>query len=255
MPRPSHGDDRWRVLGDYRLTRELQRRGFPVNHKKVHCIMRELGLLKKPKHRWVRITESNHGRRIYPNLVKNLAVTGPPPAWVADITYFGVWQAFLYLAVILDLFVSRGYAISLYVNTARCLVTLRMGIGDRCPQEGIIHHSDRTRYAACDYMAMLFMYGFRISMARKGYPYDNAAAESFIKTLENKKVCLWGYRTLEDVQIRLSFFIREVYNRKQLHAFLGYRLPVEFERLFYKAQNLYPTAPERCSRIYTGYFC
>jgi len=90
-------------------------------------------------------------------------------------------------------------------------------------------------------MAMLLMYGFRISMERKGYPYDNAAAESFIKTLENKKVCLRGCRTLEDVKIRLSFFIREVYNRNRLDAFLGYRLPVEFEGLFYKAQNLYPT--------------
>jgi transposase InsO family protein len=230
--------------GYRRVTQELRRRGEPSNHKKVLRIMRERGLLKKPKRRWVQTTDSNHGHRIYPNLLQNLAVTGPNQAWVADITYIGIWNAFVYLAVILDLFARRavGYAISRHIDTALCLEALRMAIADRRPPEGIIHHSDRgVQYASHDYVDVLLMHGFKISMARKGNPYDNAAAESFIKTLKNEEVYLWEYRTLEDVQIRLPFFIQEVYNRKRLHSSLGYRPPVEFEELFLN-QNPCPTA-------------
>jgi transposase InsO family protein len=78
-------------------------------------------------------------------------------------------------------------------------------------------------------------------MSRKGNPYDNAAAESFLKTLKVEEIYLWEYQTLEDVQIRLPFFIREVYNRKRLHSSLGYRPPVEFEGLFLNNQNPCPT--------------
>jgi putative transposase len=93
-----------------------------------------------------------------------------------------------------------------------------------------------------DYIEMLIKYGFLISMSRKGNPYDNATAESFFKTLKVEEVYLWEYRTLEDVQIRLPFFIQEVYNRKRLHSSLGYRPPVEFEELFFKNHKPWPTA-------------
>jgi putative transposase len=230
--------------GYRRVTQELHRRGRPVNHKKVHRIMRERGLLKKPKRRWIRTTDSNHGHRVYPNLLQNLAVTSPNQAWAADITYIGIRSAFVYLAVILDIFARRavGYAISRHIDTALCLEALQMAIIDRHPPEGIIHHSDRgVQYASHDYVEVLLKHGFRISMSRKGNPYDNAAAESFIKTLKNEEVYLWEYQTLEDVQIRLPFFIQEVYNRKRLHSSLGYRPPVEFEEMF-STQNPCPTA-------------
>ena len=229
--------------GYRRVTQELHRRGKPVNHKKVHRIMRERGLLKRPKRRWVRTTDSNHGHRIYPNLVQDLAVTGPNQAWAADITYIGIRNAFVYLAVILDLFARRavGYAVSRNIDTVLCLEALQMAIADRRPPEGIIHHSDRgVQYASHDYVEMLLKHGFRISMSRKGNPYDNAAAESFFKTVKVEEVYLWEYRTLEDVQIRLPFFIQEVYNRKRLHSALGYRPPVEFEEMF-STQNPCPT--------------
>jgi len=100
--------------GYRRVTRELYRRGFPVNHKKVLRIMKQQGLTRKPKRRWVRTTDSNHPHRVYPNLVQNLLVTGPNQVWVADITYIGIRSGFVYLAVILDLFARRavGQALS-----------------------------------------------------------------------------------------------------------------------------------------------
>jgi putative transposase len=231
--------------GYRRVTRELHRRGKPDNHKKVHRIMRERGLLKKPKRRWVKTTDSIHNHRIYPNLILNLAVTGPNQVWSADITYISIRNAFVYLAVILDLFARRavGYAISRNIDTVLCLEALQMAIENRQTPEGIIHHSDRgVQYASHDYVKMLLKHGFRISMSRKGNPYDNAATESFFKTLKVEEVYLWEYRTLEDVKIRLPFFIQEVYNRKRLHSSLGYRPPVEFEELFFNNHTPCPTA-------------
>lgn len=231
--------------GYRRVTHELHRRGIPGNHKKVLRIMRQRGLLRKTRRRWVKTTNSDHSHRIYPNLIENLIVTGPNQVWAADITYIGIRNAFVYLAVILDLFARRaiGYAISRNIDTALCLEAMSMAIVHRHPSKGVIHHSDRgVQYASHDYIETLLKYGFLISMSRKGNPYDNATAESFFKTVKVEEVYLWEYRTLEDVQIRLPFFIQEVYNRKRLHSSLGYRPPVEFEKLFIKNQNPCPTA-------------
>lgn len=231
--------------GYRRVTREVHRRGISVNHKKVLRIMRERGITRKTKRRWIKTTDSRHSHRIYPNLIKNLVVTVPNQVWTADITYIGIRNGFVYLAVILDLFARRaiGYSISRNIDTALCLAALTMAIAHRKPSKGVIHHSDRgIQYASYEYVAVLLQYDFLISMSRKGNPYDNATTESFFKTLKVEEVYLWEYRTLEDVQIRLPFFIQEVYNCKRLHSSLGYRPPVEFEELFFKNQKPWPTA-------------
>jgi putative transposase len=207
--------------------------------------MRQRGLLRKSKRRWIKTTDSRHGYRIYPNLIKNFVVTAPNQVWTADITYIDIRNGFVYLAIILDLFARRaiGYAISRNIDTALCLATLTMAIAHRKPPKGVIHHSDQgVQYASHDYVEALLQCGFLISMSRKGNPYDNATTESFFKTLKVEEVYLWEYRTIEDVQIRLPFFIQEVYNRKRLYSSLGYRPPVEFEKLFFKNQKPCPIA-------------
>ena len=153
----------------------------------------------------------------------------------------GPYLAFVYLAVILDLFSRKaiGYAMSRHIDTALCLGALHMALSTRNPRAGVIHHSDQgVQYASHDYVATLIEHGCLISMARKGNPYDNAAAESFMKTLKVEEVYLWEYQSLADVEWRLPYFIEQVYNRKRLHSSLGYRPPVEFEELY--ASNSHP---------------
>lgn len=149
-------------------------------------------------------------------------------------------KAFAYLSVILDLFSRKtiGYAISTKIDTALCLNAFKMALLTRNPSRGIIHHSDQgVQYASGDYVDLLKLYGFKISMSRKGNPYDNAFAESFIKTLKTEEVYLWEYSSLADVEKRLPYFIEHVYNQKRLHSSLGYRSPDEFEKLHLKTEN------------------
>ncbi len=223
--------------GYRRITAQLHREGIRANHKKILRIMRERGLLCKPKRRYVRTTDSNHKYRVYPNLVKDYTVTAINQVWIADITYIRILTAFVYLAVILDLFSRKaiGYAISRSIDTALSLEALEMAIAGRNPPKGVIHHSDQgVQYAANDYVSILHTQGFQVSMSRKGNPYDNAVAESFIKTLKTEEVYLWEYQTIADVERRLPYFIKQVYNQKRLHSSLGYRPPDEYEEIFLK---------------------
>lgn len=226
--------------GYRRATAQLHREGVQVNHKKVLRIMRERGLLCKPRRRYISTTDSNHKYRIYPNLLKECTVTTINQVWIADITYIRIPTAFVYLAVILDLFSRKaiGYAISRNIDTALSIEALQMAIDSRMPPKGVIHHSDQgVQYAANDYVDLLQSHGFLISMARKGNPYDNAVAESFMKTLKTEEVYLWEYQTLADVERRLPYFIEQVYNQKRLHSSLGYRPPDEYEEMILKNQN------------------
>jgi len=229
--------------GYRRVTQQLHREHIKVNHKKVLRIMRERNLIRKRKRRFIRTTNSTHTYRIYPNLLQNRPITALNQVWAADITYIRIMTAFVYLAVIVDLCSRKaiGYCISRNLDTALCVSALSMALTHRNPPQGVIHHSDRgVQYASREYVNLLLSHKFLISMARKGNPFDNAAVESFIKTLKTEEVYLWEYRTLADVQKRVPYFIEQVYNQKRLHSSLNYRPPNEFEQLFLSTQQLQP---------------
>ena len=219
--------------GYRRVTYQLRREGYKINHKRVARLMREQSLQCQVKRRWVKTTDSDHGYRIYPNLIKELKITGGNQVWVADITYIRIMTGFLYLAVVLDLFSRKviGWALSEHIDAQLTLTALRVALDDRGSVEGCIHHSDRgVQYACHVYVEELEAAKIRISMARKGNPYDNAAAESFMKTLKCEEVYLWDYHNVEDVKRRIPYFLQEVYNQKRLHSALGYVTPEEFEQ-------------------------
>lgn len=222
---PSYG---WR-----RMTAELQRRGWGVNHKRVYRRMREDNLLCLRKRKFVVTTDSAHGLPVYPNLARTRRLTGLDQLWVADLTYIRLELEFVYLAVILDAFSRRviGWALERTLEAGLTLQALRMALARRRPAPGLVHHSDRgVQYASRDYTQLLQDRGIQISMSRKGNPWDNAACESFLKTLKYEEVYRTEYRDLADARASLGAFLEKVYNQKRLHSALGYLPPAEFER-------------------------
>jgi len=218
--------------GYRRVTEQLKHDLVVINHKKVLRLMRESDLLCRARRKRVKTTDSKHHFPRYPNLIKDVVVSGMNQVWLADITYIRIRSGFVYLSAILDAYSRRaiGYAISTGLETSLTLRALRMAITARNPAPGVIHHSDQgVQYASEIYVEELRRHGFRISMARSGNPYENATIESFFKTLKYEEVYLFDYETLADVLERIPYFIEEVYNRKRLHSALGYVSPVNFE--------------------------
>jgi len=218
--------------GYRRVTRQLQRDGWDVNHKRVLRVMREESLLCRLKKRFVTTTNSGHAHRVYPNLLANRALNGLNQAWVADMKDIRLPTTFVYLAAILDAYSRRciGWALSRWIDTRLTVAALEMALVRRRPLPGFIHHSDRgVQYAAGEYVARLETAGAQISMSAAGNPYDNAKAESFFKTLKREEVYLKEYRNFEEAEANLERFIEAVYNTKRLHSSLGYLPPIEFE--------------------------
>ena len=218
--------------GYRRMCAELKRREQPANHKRVLRIMREEGLLCRRRRKFVRTTNSGHGFKVYPNLAKEMKPTGTDQLWVADITYIRLLHEFVYLAVILDGFSRRviGWELGPTLEGQLALGALGLALRSRRISPGLIHHSDRgVQYASTDYVDLLTQHGIQISMSRKGNPYDNAKAESFMKTLKYEEVYRSEYRDEQDVRRGIKRFLVKVYNEKRLHSALGYLPPNEFE--------------------------
>lgn len=185
-----------------------------MKHKRVLRIMREESLLCQIKKRFAGVTtNSRHGFPVYPNLLAEVTLSAPDQAWVVDFTYIRLRSAFVYLACILDAFSRRcvGWYLSREMNTQMTSRALQQAIRERCPQPGLIHHSDRgVHYASHDYIAPLQVIGARISMSAVGNPYDNAKAESFFKTLKQEEVYLKEYNSFADAEQNLTTFIEKV---------------------------------------------
>ena len=218
--------------GRPRITAELKRRGWEVNHKRVHRILREDNLLCLRRRKFVVTTDSRHALRIYPNLARQMVLTDVDQLWRADITYVRLQEEFVFLSVILDAYSRRviGWALNRTLENDLALTALRMALSRRSIGPGLVHHSDRgVQYASRDYTDLLQSQGIQISMSRKGNPWDNAACESFMKTLKYEEVYRSEYRDLAEARSSIGQFLERIYNRKRLHSALGYVPPVEFE--------------------------
>jgi putative transposase len=220
------------AYGYRRITAELRQRGFDVNHKRVLRMMREDNLLCVRQRAFVVTTDSRHNLPVYANLAGTITPAAINQLWTADITYIRLRTEFVYLAVVLDAFSRRviGWALGRTLEAGLAVAALRMALTERQPAPGLVHHSDRgVQYASRDYTELLKNNKAVISMSRKGNPYDNAACESFMKTLKYEEVFRSEYRDLQEAHLSIREFLEKIYNQKRLHSGLGYVPPAEFE--------------------------
>jgi putative transposase len=231
-----------RFYGYRRVTMALKRHGMVVNAKKTQRLMREDNLLAQRKAPFLKTPADRPSAfLIVPNLVRGLVPSAPDQIWVADITYVHLARSFAYLAVILDAFSRKavGWAFEDTLDASLAIAALDTALDARKPQSGsLIHHSDRgVQYASIAYRHRLAHHDITISMSRPGNPFDNAKAESFMKTLKTEEINGTAYVDINDARRRINGFIAEVYNKDRLHSALGYQSPLEFEAAFAQKQN------------------
>ena len=227
----SHG-----IYGSPRITTELHEKGIPCSKKRIARLMRVNNIMAKTRRRFKATTNSRHTLAVAPNLIqKEFSVNEAYKVWVSDITYIRLLSGFVYLAVIIDVFSRKcvGWCLDRDIDAQLTLNALGMALDNRKGMDltGLVHHSDQgVQYASIAYTDRLKESGIQISMSRKGNPYDNAFAESFMKTLKYEEVYLNEYESFMDAHGNIERFIEDVYNRKRLHSGIGYRTPDEVEK-------------------------
>jgi putative transposase len=230
--RQAFRDSRGRY-GAPRVHEELQAQGVQTSRKRIARLMRQDGLVARPRRRFIRTTDSRHGYGTAPNrLQRNFTPERPNRTWAADITYIWTAQGWLYLAVVLDLFSRKvvGWAMEPYLDQRLALKALRMAITTRNPAAGLVHHSDRgVQYACTEYQRTLLEAEIAPSMSRKGDCWDNAPVESFFSSLKHELVHRQAFSTHAEARAALFEYIEGFYNRQRRHSTLGYLSPVEYE--------------------------
>jgi putative transposase len=234
--RAAHAQSR-RTYGSPRVTQALKASGIKACENTVAKVMREQQIRSKVVRRFrVRTTESAHAHPVADNLLdRDFAAAAPNAKWAADITYVPTGQGWLYLAAVIDLCSRRvvGWAMADHLRATLCSEALEMALSRRKPpaDRTLVHHSDRgVQYACGDYRALLEGHGIACSMSRKGDCYDNAAMESFFKTLKVELVYHERYATRAQAMASLFEYVECWYNRKRLHSSLGYMSPEQYER-------------------------
>lgn len=219
----------WPTYGYRRVTQQLHRQGWTVNHKVVQAKMQAMGLQRPLRRAKRRTTNSQHGYQRFPNLVEGVIVSRPDQVWVADITYIRLQCEFVYLAIVMDVFtrIIRGWHLGRILDHRLTKTALDKALAKGTPQ---IHHSDQgVQYAATDYVQTLRQAKVAVSMAEVGRAWQNGYAERVIRTIKEEEVDLSDYGDLADAYWQLGHFIDEVYLHKRIHSALGYLTPAEFE--------------------------
>ena len=219
------------TYGSPRIYRQLRAEGIACGRHRVARLMRDDGLRGKCKSKFKpKTTRSDHGERVFPNLLPEVTIDHLGQVWAADITYIATEDGWVYMATVIDLFSRRivGWSVAATMATTLPLAALRMALSWR--KAPSYHHSDRgSQYASADYKAVLKKHGITGSMSRKGNCYDNATQESFYHTLKTEHVFHERYKNLKEARESLFDYIEVFYNRSRSHSSLGYMSPAQFE--------------------------
>ena len=218
--------------GSRKIKKQLERAPYRIEAGRhlVRRLMREMNLLVYPKRRRVKTTDSRHGLRRFPNLVRGVKASRPDQIWVADITYIRLRWDEVYLAILMDQFsrAIRGWNLSSSLGQELALIPLQYALRHYPAPE--IHHSDQgTQYAAKAYVKRLQDAGTQISMAAVGKPSENGYAERLIRTIKEEEVYLSDYRNMAEARQQIGHFIDVVYRHKRIHSGLDDQTPAEVE--------------------------
>lgn len=223
-------------LGSYgrpRMTEELKGLGLAVGHRRIGRLMSENGIEVKRNKKFKATTDSNHSFNIAPNLLnRDFYADAPNQKWAGDISYVWTREGWLYLAVILDLHSRRviGWAVSNRMKRDLAIRALNMAIALRRPPKGCIHHTDcGSQYCSHDYQKLMRQHGFKVSMSGKGNCYDNAAVETFFKTIKAEMLWQRSWKTRRDAEIAIFEYINAFYYPRRRHSALGLKSPLAFE--------------------------
>ena len=223
-------------LGSYgrpRMTEELKEAGVDVGYRRVGRLMRENDIRVERSKKYKATTDSNHSFNIAPNLLDgDFSATAPNQKWAGDISYIWTREGWLYLAVIIDLYSRRvvGWAVSNRMKRDLAIRALEMAINLRRPPPNCIHHTDRgSRYCSHDYPKILRRHKFKVSMSGKGNCYDNAAVETFFKTIKAELIWRHHWPTRRAAELAIFNYINGFYNARRKHSALGWKSPLAFE--------------------------
>lgn len=219
--------------GSPRIHMRLLKDGEAVSRKRVIRLMQQQGIKARVRRRFKNTTDSNHTMPVAPNLLKRqFEAEEPNQRWVGDTTELRVGDnGRVFLAAIVDLFSRQavGWALSAVNDRHLVLKALGAAVKRRCPNAGLLHHSDRgSPYASDDYQKGLEDHGIVCSMSGKGNCYDNAAMESFFSTLKSELG--ERFESYAEAKAQLFDYIEVFYNQSRMHSSIGYMAPAEFER-------------------------
>ena len=226
-------DERRKRYGSPRVLEDLLEQDVHVSRKRVVRLMQTDGLVARARKRYKVTTMSDHDQPVAANLLdRQFEAASPNQRWVGDTTEFVIGgSGKLYLAVVLDLF-SRfvvGWALSAINDRHVTLKALDMALKRRCPDGGLLHHSDQgCTYASQDYQARLTAHGIICSMSRRGNCYDNAVMESFFSSLKSEVAD--RFDSCGEAKMELFDYIEVFYNQRRRHSTLGQISPAAFER-------------------------
>jgi transposase InsO family protein len=221
--------------GSPRIFEQLKGMGHNVGKTKIERTMKKHGIRAKTKRRFRVTTDSSHKLPVAPNLLgRNFSPEKPNQTWASDITYVWTRQGWLYLAVIVDLFSRQVVGWSLDKTMTQELVcsALRQAYFRRRPGTGLLFHSDRgSQYCSREFRRQLKEYRMLQSQSRRANCWDNACVESFFHTLKTEMIYHEDFETRDEARRAIFEWVEVFYNRQRLHSTLGYRTPVDFERM------------------------
>jgi transposase InsO family protein len=220
------------IYGSPRITAELRAQGLGCGENRIARLMRENGIKARTRKKFKITTRSDHDLPIAEDLVeRDFSASGINELWLSDITYIWTWEGWMYLSAVMEVYNRQIVGWALYDRLSKRLVVdaLLSALHKRCPQPGLIFHSDRgSQYASSAVKKILKAWHVNQSMSDKGNCFDNAMMESLFSSLKKELVHLMTFHSKDQARRAVFEYIEIFYNRQRRHSALNQKSPLEY---------------------------